>query len=83
MTDKTPVAAADSANHLKNVFEQSLAVLSQDTEAPANRLQKIRRSLPLYASAAELQKRALDNAANALASLWKISGPARVKPRTA
>jgi hypothetical protein len=83
MIDKTPAAAADSANHLKNVFEQSLAALSQETEAPAKRWQKIRRSLPLHASAAELQKRALDNAASALASLWKISGPARVKPRTA
>jgi hypothetical protein len=79
--DKTPVAPSDSANHLKNVFEQSLAVLSQETEARAGRLQQIRRSLPLHASAADLQKRALDNAAHALATLWKI--PVRVKPRTA
>ena len=82
MIDKTPVPAAASANHLKNVFEQSLAALSEEAEPPAKRFEKIRRSLPLHASAAELQKRALDNAANALASLWKISG-VRVKPRAA
>jgi hypothetical protein len=83
MIDKTSVAPSDSADQLKNIFEQSLAVLSQESHAPTGELQKIRRSLPLHTTAADLQKRAIDNAANALASLWKISGPARVKPRTA
>ena len=91
MTSRTPVTPADSATHLKNVFEQSLAVLSEQGDTPSNaatdsRQGKIRvrpRSLPLHTDAVSLQKRALDNAVNALATLWKIPGPARVKSRTA
>lgn len=83
MIDRTPVVPSESANRLKNIFEQSLAVLAQGVDAPAGKPQTIRRSLPLHANAADLQKRAIDNAANALASLWKISGSARVKPRAA
>lgn len=83
MIDKTQVAPSESANRLKNIFEQSLAVLAQEADAPAGKWQGIRRSLPLHADAADLRKRAIDNAVNALASLWKVSRPARVKPRTA
>ncbi len=91
MTSRTPVTPADSATHLKTVFEQSLAVLSEQSDTPSHpatdpRNVKIRvrpRSLPLYTDAISLQKLALDNAANALATLWKITGPARVKSRTA
>jgi hypothetical protein len=79
MIKKISTAQSDS-NHLKNVFEQSLAVLSEDADAGVER--KNRRSLPLHMDAANLQKRALENAANALANLWKIPC-GRVKPRTA
>lgn len=83
MIDKSPVPPSESANRLKNIFEQSLAVLAEKADAPAAKPQTIWRSLPLHVNAADLQKWAIDNAAEALASLWKISGPARVKPRTA
>jgi hypothetical protein len=91
MTSRTPVIPAESATRLKNVFEQSLAVLSEQGDIPSNaatdsRKGKIRvrpRSLPLHTDAVSLRKRALDNAAKALATLWKIPGPARVKTRSA
>jgi hypothetical protein len=58
-----------SANHLKNVFDQSLAILCEGATSARVR----RSSLPLHIDAANLQKRALSDAANALAALWKIS----------
>jgi hypothetical protein len=63
----------DSAEYLKGIFDQSLAVLCEGKEVSS-------RSLPLYISAADLQKRALTDAAKALTMLWKISGPRRVRP---
>jgi hypothetical protein len=85
MNKLTSPVQSETAAHLKNVFDESLAVLSEDKEA-VNNPQKIRvqrSSLPLHTDTANLQKLALDNAAHALAALWKISGPGRVKPRTA
>ncbi len=86
---------ADSTNHLKSVFEQSLAVLRDDKNedkskgknndddkniAKKTRPQRVRRDfLPLHIDHANLQKRALDEAAKALASLWKISGAGHTK----
>jgi len=58
-----------SADHLKNVFEQSLAILCECAVSA-----RVRRSfLPLRIDAVNLQKRALSDAAKALAALWKIS----------
>jgi hypothetical protein len=58
-----------SANHLKNIFDQSLAILCEG----AGSVRVRRNSLPLRIDAVNLQKRALSDAANALAALWKIS----------
>lgn len=58
-----------SANHLKNIFDESLAILCEGRDSVRVR----RSSLPLHIDAANLQKRALSDAANALAALWKIS----------
>jgi|SRR5271156_2880422 hypothetical protein len=77
----------ESTNQLKSIFEQSLAVLCEDKPQNKNVILKnpqnvrIRRDfLPLHIDAANLQKRALDDAAKALAALWKISEPGRAKP---
>jgi hypothetical protein len=87
----------DSTNHLKSIFEQSLAVLREDKHHVKNNNVKnnnedknvvkktrpevrVRRDfLPLYIDHANLQKRALDEAAKALAALWKISAPGHHK----
>ena len=69
----------DSTNHLKSIFDQSLALLCEDKDSVRTRSQiewlRRRGSLPLHVDAVNLQKRALDNAAKALATLWKISRP--------
>jgi hypothetical protein len=58
-----------STNHLKNIFDHSLAILCEGGGSA-----RVRRSfLPLHIDAVSLQKRALSDAANALAALWKIS----------
>lgn len=74
---------SESTNHLKKVFERSLALLGEghcsiagETQASRSRL----RSVPLHIDAASLQKRAIANAAQALTALWKI--PPRVKSRS-
>ena len=75
----------DSTNHLKSIFDQSLAVLCEDKDSERARAQpeRLRRgSLPLHADEVSLQKRALDNAAKALATLWKVSGARRAKPQS-
>ncbi|MGB6387550.1 MAG: hypothetical protein WBE45_20790 [Terriglobales bacterium] len=59
-----------SANHLKNIFDQSLAILC----GGASSVRVRRSSLPLHVDAVNLQKRALSDAADALTALWKISG---------
>jgi hypothetical protein len=78
----TVTADSDSTNHLKSIFDQSLAVLCEGkntvkTGSQPERL--LRSSLPLHVDVVNLQKRALDNAAKALATLWKISKPKRPK----
>ena len=74
---------SNSTHHLKNIFEQSLAVLrSKDNDTATKNTHNGRlrlHSLPLHMDAADLQKRALDDAAKALATLWKISEPGRPK----
>jgi hypothetical protein len=65
VTDKS-----GSANQLKNIFDQSLAILCEG----ANSVRVRRRSLPLHIDDVSLQKRALRDAADALTALWKISG---------
>ena len=78
----TVTEESNSTNHLKSIFDQSLAVLCDNKDSVRGRSQTewLRRSsLPLHVDAVNLQKRALDNAAKALATLWKISGPKRPK----
>ena len=80
----TVTAESDSTNHLKSIFDQSLAVLCEDNDsvrAWSHTEWLGRGSLPLHVDAVNLQKRALDNAAKALATLWKISEPTRRKPQ--
>jgi hypothetical protein len=77
-----PNAQPDSTNRLKSIFEQSLAVLrgdKGDKNVRAGKVHKRCASLPLRMDAANLQKRAVEEAAKALASLWKISDPKRSK----
>jgi hypothetical protein len=66
-----------STTRLKKIFDQSLAVLCNDKEKMPLR----RSSLPLHIDGVNLQKRALSDAANALAALWKISDPSSPKLR--
>jgi hypothetical protein len=73
---------SESVHHLQTVYEQSLVVLSQDSYTLSGNSPKVRlcrAALPLHADALNLQKRALHNAASALATLWKISGSGRAK----
>jgi hypothetical protein len=70
------------ATHLKNVYEKSLAILSESKRKLNSKKplpQALRSSVPLHIDPVSLQKRALDDAAKALATLWKVSaaGPAR------
>jgi hypothetical protein len=73
---------APSKTHLKDVVEQSLAVLG-DGQATAGTKPApqpaLRSALPLHVDPANLQKRALTDAATALAALWNISKPRRIK----
>ena len=76
----TVTEESNSTNHLKSIFDQSLAVLCEDSAKTGSQTKRQRRSsLPLHVDAVNLQKRALDNAAKALASLWKITEPKRPK----
>jgi hypothetical protein len=70
------------ATHLKNVFEQSLAMLGETKTENTKRTAPLRGSaVPLHIEPAMLQKRAIDDAAKALASLWKVPGPSRLQTR--
>jgi hypothetical protein len=82
MTQEQPTAAnSKSTNQLKSIFERSVAVLckDKDTLKKDSQSRRIRQSLPLHADSANIQKRALEDAAKALATLWKISEPGRAK----
>jgi hypothetical protein len=84
-TTVTVTEESDSTNHLKSIFDQSLAVVCKDKDSVRTRSQpeRLRRgSPPLHVGAVSLQKRALDNAAKALATLWKVSGAGRAKPQS-
>ncbi len=80
---KMPNAEPDSTSQLKSIFDQSLAVLSENkTNAKPLKGQKIRNlrlTLPIHVDPVNLQKRALDEAAKALTSLWNISDPRRAR----
>jgi hypothetical protein len=81
----TVTEESNSTNDLKSIFDQSLAVLCEGKDAlkTGSQTERLRRrSLPLHADAGNLQKRALDDAAKALATLWKISEPKRPKLQT-
>jgi hypothetical protein len=85
MTMTTESEKSGSASHLKNIFDQSLAVLC-DGNGKSNGKSSVpshRSSLPLHLDAVNLQKLALTNAANALAALWKVSDrkPAKLQSR--
>jgi hypothetical protein len=71
----------ESSTRLKNAYEESLAVLSEtkDGRNEKQSARSFRNSMPLHIDAVSLQKRALDDAARALATLWKVPahGPAR------
>jgi hypothetical protein len=78
----TVTEESNSTNHLKSIFDQSLAVLCESKDPAKTGLQTepLRRSsLPLHVDAVNVQKRALNSAAKALATLWKISEPKRPK----
>jgi len=86
MTNGTSKIATDtqveSTNHLKAVFEQSLALMRENKESITRNRQDSRLGracLPLDSEGNDFQKRALENAAKALATLWKVSGPTRPK----
>jgi hypothetical protein len=64
-----------STNHLKSIFDESLAMLSDGEDSVRPR----RSSLPLRIDMINLRKRALSDAADALAALWKISAPRSAK----
>lgn len=73
---------ATSKTHLKDVVDQSLAVLGdgqQSSGTKATAQASPRNALPLHVHPANLQKRALTDAATALAALWNISKPRRIK----
>jgi hypothetical protein len=74
----------DSATHLKSVVEQCLAVLGEDKDSPAEAHTRRLRCgwLPLHIDPVNLQKRALSEAAKALATLWKISETRCVRPQS-
>lgn len=67
----------ESSTRLKNVYEQSLAVLSEARQGQNKKqsARQFRSSVPLHIDAASLEKRALDDAARALATLWNVSTP--------
>ncbi len=74
MKNQTVAQDLNNTAHLKDVYEQSLAMLSdfkQDTK-------RSRSAVPLHIDAASLRKRALDDAAKALATLWKVPSPGRL-----
>jgi len=75
---KTVTEQPESTNQLKNIVEQSLAMLCE--RDGGTRSETRRRSLPLYIAAADRQKTALVGAAKALASLWKIPRRGGPKP---
>lgn len=68
---------SDSSNQLKNIVEQSLAMLRENE---ASKVEKCQKWLPLHVDAANREKVALVSAAKALASLWKIQ-PAKLSSR--
>jgi hypothetical protein len=79
MREQASAVKPESTDQLRNVFDQSLAVLCEDkgvVARDAHNLPIRQREVPQQA---DVRKRALNDAANALASLWKISGPGRGK----
>ncbi len=72
MNKANTITDPDSAADLQGLFDRSLAVLCESKAISP-------RQIPIHISAAELQKRALTDAAKALTMLWKISEPRRVK----
>lgn len=68
-------AGTASPTHLKTVVERSLAMLGEDAQPEE---QPRRNWLPLHCDASNLQKRVLDDAAQALSKLWKATKPTRV-----
>jgi hypothetical protein len=75
MKNQTVAPNLNNTAHLKDVYEQSLAMLSDFKQ---NAKTSRRSAVPLHIDAASLQKRALDDAAKALATLWKVPLPGRL-----
>lgn len=70
------VEPIESTNQLKDIFEKSLAVLCRDKDdlTADPKMRSIRdRSIPIKADESDIKKRAFDNAAKALATLWRVS----------
>jgi hypothetical protein len=82
-TQMITTQTVNQATQLKNIFDRSLAVLSESraaaatTKGPAKLLHGS--SMPIRIDAVSLQKRALDDAARALATLWKVSETKRAR----
>lgn len=78
MNNSPASPGTDSTVQLKTIYEQSLAILSEPKPPQTNRLRaRLASSVPLYIDPVSLQKRAVDDAAKALATLWGIPAPAR------
>jgi hypothetical protein len=73
----------ESPVHLKNRVEQSVALLCKTQDATVARAagSPDRRSVPIHVDASYLQKGALVDAANALATLWKVPSRAKLPNR--
>jgi hypothetical protein len=69
------------ATHLKNVFEQSLAMLGE-TKLDASQTRPRGSAVPLHIDPAVMQKRALDDAARALGTLWKVPSVRQARLQT-
>ena len=77
-----PDLTSTSINQLKTIFDQSVTVLCQvpESEKTEEQTYKLHSSLlPIHLDPVSLRKRALRDAADALAILWKISRPVRAK----
>jgi hypothetical protein len=86
--NKTLEQPSESVSTLKTLFDRSLAILAEENNGKTSQQREtdrekrivkkdivLRPQLPIHIDPVSLQKRAIDDAARALTSLWKISKP--------
>ncbi len=76
MTTKTPAQPLPVTMNLKRTFENAVRDIYQTSltgKASRYRTPIVQRAKPFYESAANAEKRALSDAAKALAQLWKVT----------